>query len=420
MKRRHFVSALAGAGAALLESPWKPRFKLAQAQSIVPQTLLVIFQRGGCDGLNTVVPYGDAEYYNLRPTIGIPAPVPGDNTTALDLDGFFGLHPAMQGMHNIWNNGHLAVFPTIHYPNASRSHFTGQEWIESGRPQNGQTGWLNRHLQVTPSAADLRAVGIGGSLPQSLQGNQIVSAFSSLGNFSLNLPEEEEAVLLDSIGQVYGQPATPGTYQALLNDFGQVVINDLSVVAGLDVNNYTPANGAVYPNSTFGRQLRDAALMIKAGIGLEIATVNIGGWDTHSNQGTHTGRQASRFTDLSSGIEALYTDLGIGFMNNVLVLVMTEFGRTSRENASFGTDHGNASAWFVVGTNIQGGIHMGTGWPGLAEEQLDRGRYLADTVDFRDLMGDIAQVHLGTGDLSTVIPAHDGYSFGGSTLYPSA
>ena len=207
MKRRHFISALAGAGAALVEAPWKPRFRLAKAQNLFSKTLIVIFQRGGCDGLNTIVPYGDDEYYNLRPNIAIAPPLVGDDTTALDIDGFFGFHPSMGGFRDIYQNGHLAIFPTVHYPNGTRSHFSSMAWLESGQPRFEESGWLNRHLESTERAAALRAVGLGRRPPQSLRGNHIVSAFLNLREFKLRLPAEEQAILLGNLEQIYDQPA---------------------------------------------------------------------------------------------------------------------------------------------------------------------------------------------------------------------
>ncbi len=407
MKRRNFLSSLAGGmlGAA---TPFGSMFRTASAQTFNGQTLIVVFQRGGCDGLNTVIPFGDAEYYSLRPTIGVPAPSPTDPTSALGLDSVLGLHPSLRPLHDLYNNGNLAVLPTVHYPDASRSHFTGQDWIERAAPRQDQVGdgWLNRHIVSSNAAAQLRAAGIGTSLPQSLKGSAVVSSFNRLTDFDLGLPPDEEALLLQSLQQVYDQSADPTRpYRQLVNDFGRVVFNDLSVVADLDPGNYTPTAGVQYPNSTFGTQMQQIAILIKAGIGLELATVGIGGWDTHSDQGDGdpNGRQARRHADFAQGIAALYADLETR-MDDVIIMSMTEFGRTAAQNGSFGTDHGNAAAWFAAGNSINGGVYGD--WPGLTEDVLYRGRYLAHTVDFRDVMGDILSAHLGSAALPMVLPGH--------------
>lgn len=242
MNRRQFLRLLAGATAAAggfaLESPFRPRFRIAEAA--LGKTLVVIFQRGGCDGLNVVVPHGDDEYYNLRPTIGIAPPNGGDPESAIDLDGFFGLHPALAPLQGIYTAGNMAVLPAVHYPTASRSHFDSQHFMESGIKANGYEGWLNRHLGSAPQTAQLRAVGFGNELPQSLRGNEVVSSFSALANFNLGLSATEEAELLPRLAQVYGQPAGNQPYAQLIHDFGRTTLNDLSVVNGLVSSGYSP------------------------------------------------------------------------------------------------------------------------------------------------------------------------------------
>ncbi|MEM7255710.1 MAG: DUF1501 domain-containing protein, partial [Pseudomonadota bacterium] len=369
-----------------------------------PKTLVVVFQRGGCDGLNTVIPYGDGDYYSLRPSIGVPAPS-GAAGSAIDLNGFFGLHPALGALKPVYDAGDLAVLPATHYPGATRSHFDGQNNIE-GAGEDIDFGWLNRYLEQT-AGTGLRAVGIGGSLPRALKGNEVVSVFSNIGNFSLGLPPDEEQFILERISAVYGQTADPSKrYRELLHTVGRTVVNDLALIEGIqDPNQYQPANGAVYPDSTFGRQLRETAQLIKEGLGLEVASLGIGGWDTHDNQGGAQGRQATRHGDFASGLAAFYTDLG-SQMNDVLVLTMTEFGRTAAENGSFGTDHGHAATWLALGRSLNGGV-FGT-WPGLQEAQLVNGRYLNHSIDFRDVYAEIMQNHMGAsaGALSAIIPGY--------------
>jgi len=261
------------------------------------------------------------------------------------------------------------------------------------------------------NGGQLRAVHFGSELSQALRGNVPVQSFSFIDSFNLGLNGEDEAALIDSVLPVYNDTPDPATaYQALVHQYGQVLFGNLNVVSNIDTGSYVPANGAVYPNGSYGRRLKETAQLLKEGVGLELATIDIGGWDTHSSQGGGEagGRQARRFQELAGGIGALYTDLG-SMMDNVVILVMTEFGRTAKENGSRGTDHGDAASWFVVGNNVNGGIYGD--WPGLGANDLARGRYLRFTVDYRDIMGDILTGHLGhtQADLATLLPNH-GYS----------
>ena len=412
MKRRDFlrsmlVSAI-GVGAFFLETPLGPVLRLARAAE--GKTLVVVFQRGGCDGLNTIVPYGDPEYYNLRTTIGIAAPDLSVSDSAIDLDGFFGLHPALAPFKPIFDAGSLAILPTVHYDGASRSHFDGQRFIESAKVSKSLDGWINRHLVSLPQVGQLRSVGFGSNLPHALKGEKAVPLFNDIAGFDLDMPEDDKDKLLADVSSIYNQsPDASKAYRTLVYDHGKVLIDALLVMSDIDVSTYTPSNGAVYPSSTFGRQLAQIAQLIKAGVGLEVAALSIGGWDTHSNQGggESNGLQARRFRDFSEGIAAFYTDLG-GMMDDVLVLTMTEFGRTAKENGSRGTDHGHAATWFAMGQMVNGGIHFGTGqtWPGLAQANLLNGRYLNHTVDFRDVFGDVLTGHLGNASLDTVLPEH--------------
>ncbi len=406
MKRREFLRYLASVSAttaaATLTNPFRPR--LGFSQTSTGKTLVVVFQRGGCDGVNTVIPYGDPEYPRLRPGIAI-APPSADPNSAIDLDGFFGLHPSLQPLRTPWDDGNLAVLPAVHYPNATRSHFDGQQNIESAADATDLDGWLNRHLVTLPQPASLRAVGFESSLPHALRGSAIVSSFRDIGRFNLGLSAADEVDLLTELNRVYSQqPDSAKAYRDLTTGFGRVLVNDLSVLSGIDTDSYVAENGATYPSSTFGRQMRQVAQLIKEGLGLEIAALSIGGWDTHSAQGGIQGRQASRHADFSAGLTALYTDLGPARRDDVLTVTMTEFGRTAQENASGGTDHGHAGAWFLIGGAANGGIYGA--WPGLETDNMVRGRYLDHSIDFRDVMAEVIANHLGNNDLSSVIPGH--------------
>jgi len=416
MKRRDFLKRTIGTGlatsSALWQSPFNLFFREAQAQALALPVLIVVFQRGGCDGLNMVVPYGDPFYSGLRPTIAIEPPDPTNADAALDLDGFYGLQPNLASLLPIFQAGNMAILPAVQYPTPSRSHFDSQNFIESGIRADDYDGWLNRFLAVTAQASQLRAVHFGGSLAQALRGNVPVSSFSSLGNFNLGLSDAEETVLIDHVLPIYEQaPSPPTSLRQLVQDFGQVLFGNLDVVNAIDTSTYVPANNAVYPNSTYGRQLREVAQLIKTpSAGLQIATINIGGWDTHSNQGggEPEGRQSGRFRDFANGIAALNTDLG-GLMDRVCILSMTEFGRTCKENGSLGTDHGIGCVWTLISNLINGGMYPdATGWPGLSDQDLVSGRFLQFTTDYRDIMGDVLSAHLGVGSpaLDVILPQH--------------
>lgn len=394
MKRRDFLKymlATTASGSLLTQSS-------SALAAPAPKTLVVIFQRGGCDGLNVIVPHGEDEYYNLRPTIAIPRP--GSTNGALDMDGFFGLHPAMSSLHSLYQAGNVAAFPAVHYANASRSHFDSQQFIESAEVNKDANGWLNRHLSSSANSTGMRGVSFGSSLSHALNGPVSVSAFSDLRNFDLDMESGAEQRLVNRLSGIYNQnTAMNRTYDNLLRSSGRTLFNDLGVVNSIDVDNYQPANGVSYPSNGYGRQLAQTAQLIKAGAGLELATVTSGGWDTHQNQGGATGGMADRLRNFSNGIAAFYQDLG-NQMDDVMILTMTEFGRSAKENGSRGTDHGHASSWFALGGGVRGGIY-GT-WPGLAQEQRERGRYLAQATDFRDIYSEIMGQHLGNRNASVV------------------
>ncbi len=254
----------------------------------------------------------------------------------------------------------------------------------------------------------MEAVHFGGELAQALRGQIPVQSFSFIDSFNLGLTGGDDVALTNAVLPVYNDiPGPASAYQLLVHQYGQVLFGNLNVIQDIDTGSYNPANDAIYPSGSYGRRLREIAQLIKEGVGLQAATVDIGGWDTHSDQGggESDGRQARRLNEFSSGIQALYRDLGEA-MDNVVILTMTEFGRTSLENGSNGTDHGNASSWFVAGGGVVGGIYGE--WPTLAAGQLYRDRYLQHTVDLRDIMGDIWLNHFSytTGDLATLLPEH--------------
>lgn len=395
MERRNFLKYMLATSAG---GSWLTQSVSTALAAPAPKSLIVIFQRGGCDGLNVIVPHGEDEYYNLRPSIAIARP--GNSGGALDMDGFFGLHPSMSSLYNLYQAGNVAAFPAVHYTNATRSHFDSQQFIESAEVNRQADGWLNRHLSSSANSAGMRGVSFSSSLSHALSGPLSVSTFSDLRNFDLDMEVNSEQRLINRLSGIYNQNTSNNRiYDELLRNSGRTLFNDLNVVNSIDVNNYQPANGANYPNNSYGRQLAQTAQLIKTGAGLEIATINVGGWDTHQNQGGAIGGMANKLGNFSNGIGAFYEDMG-SQMSDVMILTMTEFGRTSQENGSRGTDHGHASAWFALGGGLTGGVY-GT-WPGLAEEQRERGRYLAQATDFRDIFSEILTSHLGNSSASVV------------------
>jgi uncharacterized protein (DUF1501 family) len=409
MKRREFLRYLAYNACAVscwaLGNPFALGFSSVQAAS--GKTLVIVFQRGGCDGLNTVVPHGDEEYYRLRHNLAIAPPSLGDPDSALDLDGFFGLHPALVPLSSIYDAGDLAVLPAVHYDGAPNSHFESQKFIESGAIRHDLDGWLNRHLLTRNAPGALRAVNFGDHLAHALSGEFAVRSFTDLQDFNLGVHPDDEAVILDRLAPIYDQPGRKAQhYGALMYNTAQLLLQDYAMIQDLDIAGYRPTNGAQYPASLLGKQLMQTALLIKSGLGLEVVALSCGGWDTHINQGGAGGQQAKALAGFGGALQAFYTDLG-GRMSDVLVLTMTEFGRTAANNASFGTDHGHASAWFALGKGVNGGIHLGpSGWPGLFEDQLVDGRSLQHSVDYRDVLAEVISGHLGNTKLNVVVPNH--------------
>lgn len=361
------------------------------------KTLIVIFQRGGCDGLNVVIPYGEDDYYNLRPDIAIASPGSSPDS-AFDLNGFFGLHPSMTGLHDIYQQGDLAIMPTVHYSNANRSHFSSQDYIESGVANQRLTdGWLNRYLSSYQQPNDLQALSFS-SLAHSLQGKNPVTTINTLSSINGNHS------LQTALQNIYNLQINNETRaRSLVRRQGKIASENISILANSFSQNYKTEHNAAYPDTQYGQQLKDIAQLIKAGVEIGVATVSNNGWDHHANQGGANGEQASKLQDFSDGIHALYTDLGASYLNNVTILTISEFGRTAKQNASLGTDHGNASTWFVIGNQVNGGIYGD--WPGLTHDQLYLNRYLSHTIDFTDVYAELLIKHLGTAtDLSAILP----------------
>jgi uncharacterized protein (DUF1501 family) len=363
------------------------------------KVLVTIFQRGAVDGLNMVVPQADSEYYDLRPTIAVPRPGKADG--AIDLDGHFGLHPSLQPLEPFWKSKQLAIIDAVGSPDNTRSHFDAQDYMESGTPGNKGTrdGWLNRVLQQnTSKASPFQAVAMTQNLPRSLYGRAPSVAMTNLADFSVKAGIYTQNVAGGFEG-IWQQNAKDS-----LSETGKETFEAVNFLKKADPAQYKPDNGAVYPTSNLGRSLRQIAQLVKAGVGLEVAFAEAGGWDTHVNEGNARGQLANLLRDFGQSIAAFALDLGKQ-MDDVVLITMSEFGRTVRENGSRGTDHGHANAMFVLGNSVKGGKVYGT-WRGLKSDKLYEGRDLDVTTDFRDVFAEAAYKHLGSKDITKLFPGY--------------
>ena len=366
------------------------------------KVLICLFQRGAADALNIVVPHGEKAYYAMRPSIAIPQPARGDMTSAIDLDGFFGLHPALAPLKPLYDRGLLAPVHAVGSPSTTRSHFDAQDYMETGTPDvKGTTdGWLNRYLAVQGTCDEcnlaktpFRAVALTPQTPRILEGPSPTVAMNSLDEFSVratgNSAERLEALYRTGSAD-------------LVHATGAETFDAVKMLRAANPQKYLPQNGADYPRSQFGQRLMQIAQLIKANVGLEVAFADVGGWDTHVNQGNSTGQLAQRLDDFSRSIAALVADLG-DRMDDVVIMTMSEFGRMARENGNRGTDHGHAGALFVIGGHVKGGKVHGK-WPGLEPEQLYEGRDLALTTDFRSVFAEVVSHHMGARTLDRIFP----------------
>jgi len=362
--------------------------------------LVVLFQRGAADGLNIVVPYKEKNYYSLRQSIAI------QQKDILDLDGFFGLHPSMAAFKPLYDGGHLAIVHAAGSPDTTRSHFDAQDYMESGTPgvKVTEDGWLNRALQVGPAPllpggkpSAFRAVALGTQVPRTLAGKLPAIAVSNVADFSVGGRGPQPSAISNAFQAMYDESS-----DAVLHGTGQETFEAVKMLKSANPAKYQPAAGVVYPNTAFGNSLKQIAQLMKANLGVEAAFSDIGGWDTHQNQGGATGQLANRLTEFSTGIAAFWKDMGDD-AENITLVTMSEFGRTARQNGTGGTDHGHANVMFVLGGTVKGGKVYGK-WPGLSNEQLNEGRDLAVTTDFRRVLGEAAYKTLGAKNLEVVFP----------------
>ncbi|MEP7352820.1 MAG: DUF1501 domain-containing protein [Acidobacteriota bacterium] len=386
-----------GIGAAPL---WLTRAVRAADQPRSKKILVAILQRGAMDGLSAVVPYGESPYYALRPNLAVAKP--GGDQGVIDLDGFFGLHPAMAPLKPLYDEHQLAIIHAAGSPDITRSHFDAQDYMESGTPGRKSTsdGWLNRSLTQAEKSAKVspvRAVSIGPSLARTLRGSNDAIAIANLEGFQVR-----DTSGADSFESMY-----ESTLDKVMSGAGHETFEAVKLIESIRKQPYTPANGAQYPNG-LGQGLMQIARLIKAGVGLEVAFADMGGWDTHSNQ---PARMQTLLTEFSGALAAFHKDLGER-MSDVCVVTMSEFGRTAKENGSRGTDHGHANVMFAMGGGVKGGKIHGE-WPGLAPDHLYEQRDLAVTTDFRDVLGEVIAKHLGNTQTTSVFPGYANPQFRG-------
>jgi uncharacterized protein (DUF1501 family) len=404
MNRRFFLhkGALAVAGTAAIPS-FMVRSVMAEATKHPGRRLVVVFQRGAADGLNIVVPYKEKNYYSMRPSIAIP------QNQVLDLDGFFGLHPSLAPFKPLYEQGHLAIVHAAGSPDTTRSHFDAQDYMESGTPgvKSTQDGWLNRALQAEDlrkrcvgtceQHTAFRALALGNDVPRTLAGKIPAIALSNVNGFTVAGRGPSLSPAASAFEAMY---ADSGDH--IFHAAGDETFDAVKMLRAANPAQYTPSPAANYPATEFGNNMKQIAQLLKADLGVEVAFTDVSGWDTHVNQGSVNGQLANRLGDFSASIAAFWRDLGDD-AGNVTLVTMSEFGRTARENGTGGTDHGHANAMFVLGGDVKGGKVYGR-WPGLDNDQLNEGRDLVLTTDFRNVLGEVVSQTLGATNMETVFP----------------
>ena len=403
--RRYFLKH---SGIAMVGLSTMPVF-LQRAIAATPGTgnkqLVVLFQRGAADGLNIIVPFGEPNYYRMRPTIAIPQPRTSSTDAVVDLDGFFGLHPSLAPLSALFQKNELAIVHAAGSPDPTRSHFDAQDFMESGTPgiKSTDDGWLNRALEKIPeeNASPFRAVAMGPSLPRMLRGSAPAIALPDVKQFKVMAQTPGTGQIAEGgFEAMYAQ-----TVDHALRGMGSETFEAIDLLRKADPAKYKAENGANYGNSRLGQSLQQIGQLLKANIGTEVLFVDCGGWDNHVNEGGVQGQLSNLLKDLGQGMVAFHHDMG-DRMENIVFVTMSEFGRTVKENGNRGTDHGHANCMFVMGGDVKGGKVYGR-WPGLDEGQLNEGRDLALTTDFRSVLGEILQKHLGVRDLAPVFPGFD-------------
>ncbi len=387
LTRRHFLHASAVcAGTAVLA----PRFVFSSSTTAPNDVLVVIFQRGAMDCLQAVVPYADSNYLKQRPNIGIPAP--GAANGALPLDNFFGLHPSLAPLMPLYQSGRLGIVHATGLKQNQRSHFECQRNLEAGMPTTGFVpGWLNRHIGNVGVGQTFQAVAMGTAVPAALQGPQPSIGMSSIAGFNFSTTSARKTELEDTLYALCDSTAKPSVS-------GRQALDAVDFLAVANPGQYPQQNGAVYPNTTFGNRLKETAQLIKSNIGLQMACVDIGGWDHHANI---SNLLPPLLDELAKALVAFHDDLGVN-MRRVTVITMTEFGRRVKENSSGGTDHGSGSSMFMMGASVIGG-KVYAEWPGLADANLFNGD-LDVTIDYRTVLNELLQKRAQDSNLAAQFP----------------
>ncbi len=406
LSRRGFL-AIAGGGAAMLAAApaWLPRVAMAKDYRSGQKDVIVsIYLRGAADGLSLVPPYGDAGYYANRPNIAVPPPDSGQALKAYDLDGYFGLAPALGGLREAYAAGQLLFVHACGSTDSSRSHFDAQRFMEVGKPNDPtlSTGWLGRHLLTTAPSdpnALLRAVGISTGLPRTLVGGPLTLPVPDLDNFGLTGSGSTTTARMSALNSMYGGVADP------LKAAGLNTVATINLLNTINFAGYVPAGGAAYPTGSLGVAMKSVAALVKAQVGVEAVAIDVGGWDTHANQGVLTGTMAGIMQSLGDSMGAFYKDMSAGSGPSTIVVAMSEFGRRVGENGSLGSDHGHGNVMMVMGPGAVGGRVL-TQWPGLGAGQLYQNLDLQVTTDYRDVLAEICSKRLGTTDLAAIFPGY--------------
>ncbi|HXJ85569.1 MAG TPA: DUF1501 domain-containing protein [Candidatus Binatia bacterium] len=398
--RRIFLrnGALAVVGTCAIPS-FLTRAAFGATEATSSKRLVVIFQRGAADGLNIVVPHGERQYYAMRPGINIP------RKSILDLDGFFGLHPSLAPFQTLWQQRHLAIVHASGSPDPTRSHFDAQDFMETGTPglKATEDGWLNRSLPPLASSVQsspFRAIALGSSLPRILSGSRPSVAINNISDFAVGGRNPKTSPAASALEAMYDHSS-----DSILHSMGEETFDAVKMLKAAAPGKYDPAPGANYPKGRFGNGLRLLAQLIKTNLGVQVAFADIGGWDHHVNEGAVEGQLANVLRDFSQSLAAFWTDLG-DLAEDTVIVTMSEFGRTVRENGNRGTDHGHANVMFLLGGPVKGGKVYGR-WPGLDPSQLYEGRDLALTTDFRQVIGEVVAMHLDNRNLAQVFPGFD-------------
>lgn len=403
LSRRQFLGAGAAALAMAAGPAWLPRVAYGQDEVSGRDVIVSLFLRGGCDGLSMIPPHGDSAYYAARPELAI-APPGGGASSAIDLDGFFGFAPAMAPLHAAYAAQHLLAVHACGLNDGTRSHFDAMHFMEVGKARDPilATGWLGRHLMHTaPLGVDpvLRAIGMAPALQRSLAGSPLALPVPNPAAFQLPGSESSADARLAAMLAMYSGTAEP------LNSSALRTSETIALLDALNINAYAPGGGAVYPESELGMALRSSAALIRGEVGVEAIAMDLGGWDTHEQQGNTAGGMAALMGDLAGALAAFHADIVAGSEHKVTVVVMSEFGRTVEENLSLGTDHGHGGMMMVMGGAVQGGRVLAN-WPGLAREQRYEGQDLGVTIDYRDILYEIVERRLASADPALVFPDH--------------